>query len=245
MMKGWKQTSRLLVAVFLAVVLAPHIAFAEYNSSNYSTNESFFGSGGALDNSSTNYKAKSSLGDFADGSVSGSAYSAQGGFNTDTTPFLEFVVNSATIDLGNVTTGSAGTGTGTFTVKAYLSDGYVVRNASPPPANGAYTMTGLASPTASSPGTQQFGINLVANTSPTTFGANPVQVPDSTFSFGTAATGYGTTNNFKYVNGDVIAQSTKSSGETDFTVSYMMNISTTTPGGTYVMNHIMVATATY
>ena len=38
--------------------------------------------------------------------------------------------------------------------------------------------------TASSPGTEQFGINLVANTSPTTFDFESVQVPDATYGFG-------------------------------------------------------------
>jgi hypothetical protein len=94
-------------------------------------------------------------------------------------------------------------------------------------------------------GTEQFGINLVANTNPTTFGANPVQQPDSTFSYGAAATGYNTANLFKYVKGDVVASSSKSSGTTVYTISYLYNISPVTDAGEYRFSHVLVATATF
>jgi hypothetical protein len=106
-------------------------------------------------------------------------------------------------------------------------------------------MQGMATTAASSVGTEQFGINLRANTSPATFGADPVQVPDNTFSFGTVAAGYNTPNQYKYVKGDTIASSSRSSGETDYTISYIMNIGNLTPGGTYNMAHVLVATSTF
>jgi len=89
------------------------------------------------------------------------------------------------------------------------------------------------------------GMNLAANTSPTTFGAVPVQIPDSTFSFGVATSNYNTANQYMYVNGDTIASSPKSSGETDYTISYILNITNITPGGTYTMNQAIVATSTF
>jgi hypothetical protein len=106
-------------------------------------------------------------------------------------------------------------------------------------------MHNLTSPTASVAGSEQFGINLVHNTSPASFGANPVQVPSSAFSFGAAAPGYNTPNQYKYVPGDTIAYSNSSSGETDYTISYIYNISVITPGGTYGFNDVLVATATF
>jgi hypothetical protein len=57
----------------------------------------------------------------------------------------------------------------------------------------------------------------------------------------TVTAGYNTCGLFKYVKGDTIASSSKSSGETDYTISYIFNISPTTPGGTYSMNHVLVA----
>jgi hypothetical protein len=106
-------------------------------------------------------------------------------------------------------------------------------------------MHALSTPTASIPGTEQFGMNLVANTSPITFGANPSQNPSSVFSFGAAASGYNTANLYKYVQGSTIASSNSSSGETDYTISYIYNISNSTPGGYYLFNDVLVATATF
>jgi hypothetical protein len=172
-------------------------------------------------------------------------YQANAGFNTDRTEYLEFQVNSASVNLGTLTTGTTGTGTATFSVKSYLANGYQVVNASVPPKNGSYTIAGLNSQAASSPGTEQFGINLASNTSPATFGSDPIQVPSGTFSYGDAATGYDTPNVYRYVNGDVVAESSRSTGETDYTISYIMNISNATPGGTYTMSHVLVATSTF
>ena len=144
-----------------------------------------------------------------------------------------------------LSTGSTTTTTATFSVKNYISSGYTVVTVSNPPINNAYTMHNLTSPTASSAGTEQFGINLVANTSPITFGVNPVQVPSSAFSYGAAAAGYNTPNLYKYVPGNTIAYSNSSSGETDYTISYIYNISVLTAGGTYTFNDVLVATATF
>ena len=64
-------------------------------------------------------------------------------------------------------------------------------------------------------------------------------------SFGQVAANYDTPNVFMYAKGDEIAYSNASSSDTTFTISYMFNISNVTPGGTYTMNHVLVATATY
>jgi hypothetical protein len=181
---------------------------------------------------------------YAIGSLTGGSR-IQAGFNTNREESLEMLVNTSSLDLGTATTATTRTGTATFQVKAYLASGYQVVTASPPPTNASYTLSAPSTPTASAVGTEQFGINLAANTNPATFGANPVQQPDATFSFGSAASGYGVANQYKYVNGDVIAKSYSSSGQTDYTISYIMNISNVTPGGTYTMNQSLVATGTY
>jgi hypothetical protein len=106
-------------------------------------------------------------------------------------------------------------------------------------------MQAPSTPTPSNLGTEPFGINLRANTSPSHFGADPVYVPDATFSFGQVAANYNTPNVFMYANGDEIAYSNASTSATTFTISYIFNISNVTPGGTYTMDHVLVATATY
>jgi hypothetical protein len=240
------QTVNMGIISLLALLAIPAVAWAaQSSSSNYQVNEVFFGAGGALHSCSTNYCAKLSAGETAVGSTSSSNYKAQAGFNTNRTPYLQFIVNGTTTDVGVLSTGSTTTTTSTFSVKNYLSTGYSVVTVSNPPKNNAYTLHNLASPTAATPGTEQFGINLKANTSPINFGANPAQIPSSAFSFGTAASGYNTANLYKYVPGDTIASSSSSSGETDFTISYIYNISNLTVGGYYTFNNVLVATATF
>lgn len=248
----WRQRLSYGLAGIVTLLLIPAAASAvspQASSSHYQVNEVFFGAGGDLNDCSSHYCAKESAGETGVGTTSSSHFTAHGGFNTDRTPYLQFLVTGTNTDIGGLSTGSTSTTTGTFSVKNYLSSGYSVVTVASPPINNSYTMHNLTSPTASSAGTEQFGINLVANTGCTgiagTLGANPVQVPSSTFSFGAAAAGYNTACLFKYVPGDTIADSTKSSGETDYTISYIYNISNLTAGGVYTFNDVLVATATF
>lgn len=215
------------------------------SSTNFRVNEVFFGSGGSLQDCSTTYCAKMSAGDTGVGNTASTNYQAQAGFNTDRQPYLEFMVNNTNQNIGTLTSTTTKTATATFSVKSYLASGYVVKHTSPGPTNGAYVMNGLATPSASAIGTEQFGINLVANTSPATLGAAPSQSPDATFGFGQAASGYNTANLYKYVKDDTIAYSDRSSGTTNYTISYIFNISNLTAGGTYKLNHVLVVTSTF
>lgn len=223
-------------------------------SSNYSVGEAFFGNGGNLDQQSTSYHAKTSLGEAGVGNTASTSYQAQAGFNSNRTEYLEMNITSASVNFGVLSTTSTKTGTATFNVKAYVANGYQVVNASAAPTYNGHTFATDTVPTASSAGTEKFGMNLVANTSPATFGAAAVQIPSSSYSYGKAADNtvnspstarYDQANQYMYRNGDVIAFSAKSSGETDYTISYIMNISNATPAGTYTMNHSIVATATF
>jgi hypothetical protein len=251
---AWKQKAKYGMAGALLLLAVPAtVLAAQSSSSHYQVNEVFFGAGGELNVCSTNYCAKEAAGETAVGSTSSPTYQAHAGFNTDRTPYLQFIVNGTNTDVGVLSTGSTTTTTGTFSVKNYLSSGYSVTTVSNPPKNNSYTMHNLTSQTASSAGTEQFGINLVKNTGctglPANLGANPVQVPSSAFSFGVAGNGstsdYNTACQFKYVPGDTIASSSSSSGETDYTISYIYNISILTPGGGYTFNDVLVATATF
>lgn len=233
--------SLIIIGVLL---LLPGSALAVYTSPSYQANEVQFGVGSGLQ-SSASYQAQSSVGDLGVGNAKSSNFQTEAGFNTTATPFLEVFVASGSIDMGTLSTISTATATATFHVRDYLSSGYVVQSVSKPPHYGTHSIQPLLTPGASVAGTEQFGMNLAANTNPVTFGAMPAQVPDSTFGFGYATNGYELTNQFKYNQNDIIARSDKSSGETDFTISYIMNISNTTPGGTYIFNQDLVVTATY
>lgn len=245
--KTWKKTAQTSLFIVLSLTFAPAVALAaQSSSSNYQVNEVFFGSGGELNACSTNFCSKQSAGESVVGNTKSANYQAQGGFNADRQPYIQFTVSNTNVDLGSLSTTGTKTATANFSIKAYLSHGYTVINASQPPSNNGYIMQSItAAPTASSAGTEQFGINLVANTSPLTFGADKTYVPDSTFSNGLVAPDYSNQNMFVYRQNDVIAFSTASSSATNYTISYIFNISTVTPGGTYDLRHVLVATATY
>jgi hypothetical protein len=227
----------------LAICLAPLQAVAS-SSSNFKIEEDFVGGGGREESSSTNFKTLDSLGATGVGDSAGTLYGQQSGATTTNDPSLSFIVDTSSVNLGSLSTSLTRTGTATFKVLNYTSYGYIVQIIGNPPGNGGHTLTGMSSPAASDDGTEQFGINLKDNSSPD-IGAEPVQVPDSSFSFGVAASGYNTADNFKYVSGDTIASAPKSSGRTDYTISYIANISTNTPGGSYSGNQTLIVVGTY
>lgn len=219
-------------------------------STNYAVGQTFFGSGGSLDSTcSSSYCAKQSLGETGQGLTGSANYQARAGFNVEREPYIQFIVTAASVNLGLLSDTSTATGTASFSVKAYLASGYSVVTASPAPASGTHNLATQSTATASTPGTEQFGINLVKNTTacgaPTNFGADPVQVPSASYSYGAAAVGYNSCGLFRYVPNSVIASSSESSGETDFTISYIANISNVTPAGQYSVNQLLVATGTY
>jgi hypothetical protein len=183
-------------------------------------------------------------------------FCTQAGFNTSL-PYIELdITGNPNVDVGVLKDNETHVGTATFSVKTYLAQGYQVTTSSPGPQTGSYTMNLMSSGTGTA-GTEGFGMNVVANSCPTAssfsgtgncsggLGADPSQNPDSTFSFGNTASGYDTPDSYKYQNGDIIAQSPKSTSFTNYTISYLFNISGVTPAGTYTMNQSLVATSTF
>ncbi len=224
----------------------PFSVFAQSVSPHYEVNETQFGSGGEFNLSSPNYGAQGSLGG-SGGTLKSTNYTNEPGFLTPNEPFLQMIINTSTVNLGTLSTSTAATGVATFQVRAYVDSGYTVLTMSnPPTTSGGAVLAGMTSTAASAPGTEQFGINLRANTSPATFGADPSPQPDSTFAAGQAASGYNTPNQFKYVKGNAIAGTGASGwGQTNYTISYIANINSVTKAGQYSMVHDLVVVATF
>ncbi len=246
-----KQIYKLMQVVAVALlVLQPSLHAQTSSSTNFQVNEYQFGSGGELENSSTNFKAQTNLGSLGVGRSSSTNYDLEAGFLTPNEPFLELFVNSATINLGTLDTASTGTGSGTFWVRTYLSSAYIVQTMSQPPTSeGGAVINAKGTLGAPILGTEEFGINLVDNSSPD-IGANALNVPDNSFADGTVATGYNTVNQFKYGVGDIIASAAatignQAVGRTDYTISYIANISSITEAGSYTMQHDIVAVPTF
>lgn len=228
----------------LSILMAVPLYAQPATSNNYQIKEDYIGPGGGS-GSSASYKLQDSLGAIGIGPAASPNQRTESGATTTDEPTLAFSVNASNVNFGALGTSFAKTGTATFNVLNYTSYGYIVQVIGSPPATGGNPLNGMTSAAPSAIGTEQFGINLKANTAPSTFGAEPVQQPDSSFGFGQAATGYNTANNYRYISGDTIASATRSSGETLYTISYLANISKETPGGSYAGSQTLVVTGTY
>lgn len=240
---------RFVIALALVISLGSvgTAVAAQSSSPSYSVNEVQMGGvGSSLHDCSANYCAKTSVGDTSVGRAGSTNYSAQLGFNTSSEPMLEVIVEGGNQNMGVLDTDTTGTALSTIKVRNYLSNGYVLQITGPPPSQGRHALTALSTPSTSQQGAEQFGINLADNTVPN-IGAGPVQVPSGTFSFGTVADGtngthvYNQPNLFMYQDGDIVAQSLTSSGETDYTMSMIINVSNVTPGGQYTGTFSAVA----
>jgi hypothetical protein len=225
----------------------PILAHAQYTSPSYNVEEIFIGGGSQFGACSTGqFCADQSVGGTAVGNTNSSNFRSQSGALTASEPVLEVNVTNNIIDLGVLSALGTAADSFNFSVKNYLSEGYFVKiyGNSPTNSSGGYALTALNSPNTSAPGSEQFGLNLVGNSNPG-IGADPVQVPDSSFSFGNASTGYDTDDFFKYASGDTVAESAENSGETQYTVSVIANVATSTPGGQYSTTLVLQVIPTF
>jgi hypothetical protein len=231
-----------VAACAVACLAATASADSLLQSPHYHFDESAIGNGGLIQSTSTNYQISEILGDPAIGNTASANYQIEAGSKTTDEPALSFSIISPTPSFGSFSPSTAATATATFSVSDYTSYGYVVQVAGNSLANGSHTITAMSTTGSSVTGTEQFGINLVANTSPASVGANP---DHGQFGFGNAATNYNTSNQYRYVSGETIAVGPKSSGVTIYTITYIVNVSSLTPGGQYSTNQVLVCTGTY
>jgi hypothetical protein len=230
--KLWGIAKPLMLAVVIAAGGLGRAYAETASSSSYTVTDTQFTNGSTAQTCSTNYCSQAGIGTTAAGHSDSSTASGNFGPVTGSEPLLDVIVDSGSSDLGTLSTETTATKTMSVKIRNYLSSGYVLEITGDPPKYGSHTLATPGVPTLSTSGVEQFGINAVANTSPAV-GADPVQVPSGEFSFGEAYTGYNTTNHFQYHSGDAVAHSVKSSGETDFTISMIINIANGTPAGHY------------
>ena len=146
---------------------------------------------------------------------------------------------SPVLNFGTLTNASTNTATAVICAIDYTSYGYSIYVYGASPSNGTHNLSSITSATTSNVGTEQYGMNLRANTSPISFGADP------SGGFGTYASGYGTVNNYQYNSGDIIANSAKSSGQTNFTASFIANASPATANGSYTGALSLICVGSY
>lgn len=236
-----------VLALLAVVIVGGNVSttLAETSKSDsYQTIDTEFGSISNTQNCSGSYCAKASIGDMAAGDSKNTVSSAKFGSITSADPLLEVIIDPGQSNLGILTTEQTATKTMKVKIRSYLSDGYMLQIVGTPPKYGGHTLAAPTTPTASSPGTEQFAINAVANTTPNV-GANPVQVPSSDFSFGVVNDNYNTPNLFKYTSGEVVAHSATESGQTDYTITMIINVSNATPAGHFTGDFSAVVIPVY
>lgn len=237
----------IIAGLYLIVYGFSATAWAQDSSSpNFRLREQFIGSGGTFESGSASYQYNSAIGGgIAAGETLSASYRANIGFHTTNEPRLVMIVDTHSVNFGQLSTAATITATSTFSVLNYTAHGYAVFSIGSPPSIAGHTLAGINPTATPQVGVEQFGINLRANTLPVSFGTDPIQVPSSGFSFGTASAGYNVPNHFRYVTGEQIAGSNQTSGQTDFTIAYIVNTSNTTPAGQYRATHTLVVVGTY
>ena len=213
------------------------------SSPNYQLVETALGGNGSISSQSSNYQALQSGALIGIGTSTGTAYQAQTGHETTPDPALSFAILSPNPSFGTFSPTGTVTATSQFEVSDYTSYGYVVQISGTPPTNAyGHQIKALSTNSAPTVGVEQYGLNLVANTLPTIFGANP---NFGQFGNGNVAPNYATANSYRFVSGDEIAFAGKSSGLTEYTISYIVDVSDLTPGGQYTSVQNIICTGTY
>lgn len=237
----WGYSTRVLLLVALLVVGGAGTVMANTASSpNYEVTETEFGAGAALESCSGQYCAKATIGSLTDESGESPTSTADfGPIATDSEPLLEVVIDDGVSNLGVLDIEKTSSKTTTVRVRSYLSNGYTMHIMGDSPVYGTHHLSALQTPTASTPGIEQFGVNVVKNTTPD-IGADPVQVPSDQMSFGEVMPSYGTPDRFMYSDGDVVARSDTESGRTDYTISMIINVAGSTPAGHYTSDFSVV-----
>lgn len=232
----------LSISALVGGMIPVALADSDLNSAHYHLDESVVGGGGLVQSSSSSFQSREAISDTAVGDSSSTNFTIDSGNVTPAYPALIFGITNNNATFNDFSPSAAATATSTFQVSDYTSYGYVVQILGSPPQSGPHTIAAMAANDVSRPGTEQFGINLVHNTSPVSFGADP---DHGQFGVGSAAANYNTPNSFRYVEGETIVSAPKSSGVTTYTISYIVNVTSITPGGSYTSNQQLICTGTY
>ncbi len=233
-----------LLVAFIPFALSPVVSAETSSSPNFTVTETEFGSGSSAETCKGQYCTRGSIGSM----VAGTSGAASFGPITPDVPTLEVIVETPSQGyLGVLSTEQPAIKTMTVKVRSYQSNGYQLQIAGNAPSYSGHTLATLSSPTASAPGTEQFGINAAANNLPNvgSFGAAAVQVPSSEFSYGQVESNYATPNQFMYQPGGTVARSLVASGQTDYTISMIINVANNTPAGLYTTDFSAVVVPMY
>jgi hypothetical protein len=174
-----------------------------------------------------------------DNGVTAASTAGQVTVNVSIDELLAFTLGTTTVTMTSPTVASTGTGTSSMTVSTNANTGYSVSYSGATLTSGTNTITAMASQAASTVNSSQFGINMMANTTPT------VGTAESGTGTGAPSAGYGTANQFKFASGDTIATASIPTNTNTFTTSYIANMTGSTAAGLYSTVLTYVATGNF
>ncbi len=143
-------------------------------------------------------------------------------------------------DMGALSENGTLTAQSQFAVGTNATDGFIVTANGNPLTAGTNVIDGIANPSESLMGSNQFGINLVENSD-----LNIGHDPEGIWANANPTADYGQSNVFKYVSGDVIASSPNVSLMKKFTISYIANVSPSLRAGVYTTTITYIASGRF
>lgn len=143
-------------------------------------------------------------------------------------------------DMGSLDSDSTLLAQSQMAVGTNASGGFAITANGTPMAAGTNTIDSPLVPTKSIQGTNQFGLNLVANDEPAV-GDNP----EGTWANAVPSPDYSVPNRYKYVSGDVVAFSPNVSLMKKFTVSYILNSNKDLRAGVYTTTITYIASGRF
>ena len=143
-------------------------------------------------------------------------------------------------DMGELSSKETLTAQSQMAVGTNASGGFAITANGIPMSAGTSVIDSPSTPTESKQGTDQFGINLVANNTPAVG-----EDPEGIWANAVASPDYGMPNHYKYVPGDVVAYSPNVSLMKKFTVSYIVNSSDNLRAGVYTTTITYIASGRF
>lgn len=235
----------LLAALFVFAQVQPVQANTS-RSPSYEISETEFGAGAALETCSGSYCAQATIGAISGSEVASSpAFTAE--FTTptaDSEPVLEVMIEPGNANLGVLSTDRTASRTMMVHVRSHLAGGYMMQIMGEPPRYGDHVLATPREAANAVPGTEQFALNAVANTTPE-IGANPAFTSPEEAVADIIHPAYATSNLFAYNNGDVIARTLSESSQIRYTISMVINVAGSTPAGHYSGDFSAVVTPVF
>ncbi|HET7320245.1 MAG TPA: hypothetical protein VFI84_01505 [Candidatus Saccharimonadales bacterium] len=143
------------------------------------------------------------------------------------------------INFGNLASSTTKSGQSQVFLATNAQNGYSLYVNGRTMTSGNNTIPALQNPDVSRPGTNQFGINLRANSDPAV-GADPTGT-----SAGSVTGSYNTPNLFTFNTGDMIATASTVEGSRWYTISYLLNIAQGQAPGVYSTTMVYTALANF